>query len=99
MKKIITFLKPWDYILITFAVFLSFLPTIVTAIQYSMQPEVTNNAMEKESNVSNYMKAPKTYKRLIIPVITNIILSNAKVTTFALKKIILLIKSGLRPVG
>lgn len=47
MKKIITFLKPWDYILITFAVFLSFLPTIVTAIQYSLQPEVTNYAIVK----------------------------------------------------
>lgn len=47
MKKIFHYLKPWDYILILFALFLSFLPNIVTAITYQMQPKVEAVAIVK----------------------------------------------------
>ncbi|MBR7928381.1 NusG domain II-containing protein [Aerococcaceae bacterium zg-ZUI334] len=41
MDKIKHFLKPWDYILIILALFLSFSPNLVTAIQQSTKPKVT----------------------------------------------------------
>lgn len=47
MKKIFRYFKPWDYILISLAIFLSFLPAIVTAINYSMTPKVEAIAIIK----------------------------------------------------
>ena len=40
-------MKPWDYLFISLALFLSFLPTIVTAISQSMAPEVQTVAIIK----------------------------------------------------
>lgn len=47
MKKVLRYLKPWDYILISLALVISFVPAMVTAIQYHMEPEVKNVAIVK----------------------------------------------------
>lgn len=47
MKTILSYFKPWDYLLIALALIISFLPMGVTYIQASLEPEVEAVAIVK----------------------------------------------------
>lgn len=51
MKSLLSYFKPWDYILITLALVISFLPIGVTYIQASLEPDVEAVAIVKINGI------------------------------------------------